>query len=143
MRPKNATVKKAFVVFRHEAGLFDLFWQSILGTRDPISHVLVLNYSIGQISGSDVQERGAEEFPLTKRCDTGNNDDHSGMQGFLSMENKKVRAIVRYKRVVLHANGSHQLPVFRTAEAEIVDMIGGVTGGVRHVNQGSVQAFIN
>jgi hypothetical protein len=30
---------------------------------------------------------------------------------------------IRYKRVVLCSDGSHELPVFRTAEPEIIDMI--------------------
>jgi len=42
----------------------------------------------------------AEESSLTNRCDTGNNNDHSGMQRFLSIKNKKIGAIVRYKRIV-------------------------------------------
>ena len=88
-------------------------------------------------------ERRTEEFSLMKRRHTGNNNDHSGMQRFLSMENKKVGTIVRYKRVILCADGGHELPVFRTAETEIVDMIGYVTGSMRQFNQRSVQAFID
>ena len=59
------------------------------------------------------------------------------------MENKKVGTVVRYKRVVLCANGGHELPVFRTAKTEIVDMIGRVAGSMRQFNQRSVQAFID
>jgi hypothetical protein len=65
------------------------------------------------------------------------------MQRFLSMESKKVGTIVRYKRVILCANGSHELPVFRTTETEIVDVIGHVTGSMRQFNQRSVRAFID
>jgi hypothetical protein len=53
----------------------------------------------------------------------GNNNDHSRVQRFLSMQNKKVGAVVRYKRVILCADCGHELPVFRTAEAEIIDVI--------------------
>jgi malate/lactate dehydrogenase len=83
-------------------------------------------------------ERRAEEFSLAKRPDTGNNNDHSRMQRFLSMENKKVGTIVRDKRVILGADGGHELPVFRTAETEIVDMIGYVTSSMCQFNQRSV-----
>jgi hypothetical protein len=44
---------------------------------------------------------------------------------------------------ILCANGSHELPVFRTTETEIVDVIGYVTGSMRQFNQRSVQAFID
>ena len=108
-----------------------------------ISCVLDLNHSIGQISGADVLERRAEKFSLAKRRDAWNNNDHSWMQLFLSMENKKVGTVVGYKRVVLCANGGHELPVFRTAKTEIVDMIGRVAGSMRQFNQRSVQAFID
>jgi len=60
------------------------------------------------------------------------------MQRLLSMEIKKVRTIVRYKRVILFADGGYELPVFRTAETEIVDMIAYVTGSMRQLNQRSV-----
>jgi hypothetical protein len=76
-------------------------------------------------------QRRAEEFSLTQRGDTGNKKDHSGMQRFLSMENKKVGAIVRYKRMVLLADSCHESPIFGTTETEIVDMIGHVTGCMR------------
>jgi hypothetical protein len=56
----------------------------------------------------------------------------------LSMENKKVGTIVRDKRVILGVDGGHELPVFRTAETEIVDMIGYVTGSMCQFNQRSV-----
>jgi len=56
----------------------------------------------------------------------------------LSMENKKVGTIVRDKRVILGADGGHELPVFRTAETEIVDMIGYVTSSMCQFNQRSV-----
>jgi hypothetical protein len=59
-----------------------------------------------------------------ERRHTGNNNDHPRMQRFLFMESKKVRTIIRYKRVILCANSSHELPVFRTSEIEIVDVIG-------------------
>jgi len=49
-------------------------------------------------------ERRAEEVSLTKRPDTGNNNDHSRMQRLLSMENKKVGTIVRYRCVILGAD---------------------------------------
>ena len=76
-------------------------------------------------------ERRAEEFSLTNRRNTGNNNDHPGMQWFSAVKSKKVRTIVCYKRVVLLADGGHELPVFRTAETEIVDMIGHVTCSMR------------
>ncbi len=72
-------------------------------------------------------ERRVKEFSLTNRRDTRNNNDHPGMQWFSAMKRKKVRTIVRYKRVVLCADGGHELPVFRTAETEIVNMIGHMT----------------
>ena len=72
-------------------------------------------------------ERRAEQFSLTNRCYTGNNNDHAGMQWFSAIKRKKVRTIVCYKRVVPRADGGHKLPVFRTAETEIGDVVGHVT----------------
>ncbi len=59
------------------------------------------------------------------------------------MESKKVGTIVRYKRVILRADSGHQLPVFRTTETEIVDMMGYVTSSMRQFNQRSVQALVD
>jgi hypothetical protein len=75
-------------------------------------------------------ERRTEEFPLTERGDIGNNNDHSGMQRFFSMELKEIGAIVRYERIFVLADGGHEFPVFRTAQTEIVDMIRHVTCSV-------------
>jgi hypothetical protein len=36
---------------------------------------------------------------------------------FLSVEKKKVEGIVRYKRVLLLANGFDEMPIFRATEA--------------------------
>jgi len=58
-------------------------------------------------------EGRAEEFSLTSRRNAGNNDDHSGMQRFLSVKSKKIGAIVGYKRVLLSADCGYQLPVLR------------------------------
>ena len=49
-----------------------------------------LNHSISEIPCADMFERRAEEFPLTNRRDTGNNDDHSGMQWFSAMESEEI-----------------------------------------------------
>jgi hypothetical protein len=56
---------------------------------------------------------------------------HSGMPWFSAMESEEVGAIICYKRIVLLADGAHELPVFQTAETEIVDMIGRVTCSMR------------
>ena len=116
---------------------------SFRGTLRIVGCVLDLNHSIGKISWANMLECCAEEFSLTKRRYTGNNNDHTRMQRFLSMESKKVGTIVRYKRVILRADSGHQLPVFRTTETEIVDMMGYVTSSMRQFNQRSVQALID
>ena len=79
-----------------------------------------------------------EEFSLTSRRNAENNNDHSGVQWFLSVQRKKIGPIVGYKCVVLLKDCSHELPVFRTAEPEIIDMICQVTRPVRHFDQGRV-----
>jgi len=43
----------------------------------------------------------------------------------------------------LDADSGHQLPLFRTTETEIVDMMGCVTSSMRQFNQRSVQALID
>jgi hypothetical protein len=83
-------------------------------------------------------ESRTEEFSLTSRHNAGNNDDHSGMQRFLSVKSKKIGTVVGYKRVVLCADGGHELPIFRTAEPEIIDMICHVTRRVCYFDQGCV-----
>jgi hypothetical protein len=80
----------------------------------------------------------AEEFSLTSRRDAGNNNDYSGMQRFLYVKSKKIGTVVSYERVVLCADGGHELPIFRTAESEIIDMICQVTRRVRYFDQGCV-----
>lgn len=91
-----------------------------------------LNYGIRQISCADMLEVGAEEFSLTSGRNAGNNDDHSCMQRFLSVKSKKIGTVVGHKRVVLCADGGHELPVFRSAEPETIDMICQVTRRVRY-----------
>ena len=82
-------------------------------------------------------------FSLTNRRNAGNNNDHTGMQWFVSVQNKKIGTIVGYKRVVLCADGGHELPVFRTAEPEMIDVIRQVTYRVRYFDQRCVQAFVD
>jgi len=65
------------------------------------------------------------------------------MQRFLSMENEKIGTIVRYKRIVLLADSGHELPVFRTAEAEVVDMIRHVICSARYFHQRRGYALID
>jgi hypothetical protein len=88
-------------------------------------------------------EGRTEEFSLTSRRNAGNNNDHSGVQRFLSVQRKKIGPIVGYKCVVVCANCRHELPVFRAAEPEIIDMICQVTRRMRYFDQGCVQAFID
>jgi len=88
-------------------------------------------------------EGRAEEFSLTSRRNAGNNDDHSGMQRFLSVKSKKIGAIVGYKRVLLCADCGYQLPVLRPPETELIDVICRVTCRMRYFNQGCVQALID
>jgi hypothetical protein len=73
-------------IFAEQSGSFGCFWQSVLRTHDPISCILDLNDSIGQIPCADMFERRAEEFSLTSRRHAGNNNDHFGMQRFLSVK---------------------------------------------------------
>jgi hypothetical protein len=86
---------------------------------------------------------GMVEFSLTSGRNAGNNDDHSGMQRFLSVKSKKIGTVVGYKRVVLCADGGHELPIFRTTKLEIIDVICQMTHRVRHFDQGGVQVFID
>ena len=83
-------------------------------------------------------ERRSEDFSLARGHHVWNNNDHSRVQRFLSMEGKEVGTIVGYKRVVLCADCGHELPVFRATETEIIDMICHVTGRMRYFNQGCV-----
>jgi hypothetical protein len=124
--------------FAEQSGSFGCFWQGVLRTHDTISCILDLNDSIGQIPCADMFERRAEEFSLTSRRNAGNNDDHSGMQRFLSVKSKKIGTVVGDECVVLCADGGHELPVFRTAEPEIIDMICQVTRRVCYFDQGCV-----
>lgn len=103
------------------------FWKGIVRTHDSIPCILNLYHSIGQIPWADMLKRCGEEFPLTSWHDIGNNYDDSGVQWFLSVEKKKVGAIVRDKRVVPLTNGFHELPIFGTTETEVIDMVGRMT----------------
>ena len=78
-----------------------------------------------------MRERRVEEFSLANGCGIGNNNDHSGMQRFLSIEGQKIGTIIRYKSVVLGADGGHEFPVFGAAETEIIDMMRDVTRRIR------------
>jgi len=114
-------------IFAEQSGSFGCFWQSVLRTHDPISCIFDLDYSIGQVPCADMFEGRAEEVSLTSRRNAGNNDDHSGVQWFLSVKGEKIGTVVGDKCVVLCTDGGHELPVFRTAEPEIIDMICQVT----------------
>jgi TolA-binding protein len=59
------------------------------------------------------------------------------------VQNKKIRTIVGYKCVVLGTDCGHELPIFRTTEPEIIDVIRQVTHRVRYFDQRCVQAFID
>jgi hypothetical protein len=39
------------------------------------------------------------------------------------MQGKEIGTIICDKRVILRADGGHELPIFRTAEAEIIDVV--------------------
>jgi hypothetical protein len=88
-------------------------------------------------------EGRAEEFSLTRWCNAGNNDDHSGVQWFLSVKSKKIRTIVGYKCIVSMTDGGHELPIFRTTQTEIVDVISYVTSRMGYFDQRRVQAFVD
>jgi hypothetical protein len=92
---------------------------------------LDLNLSIRQISRADMLEGRTEEFSLTRRRNAGNNDDHSGVQRFLSVKRKKIGTVVGHERVILCADDGHKLLIFRTAQPEIIDAIRQVTCRVR------------
>jgi hypothetical protein len=119
------------------------FWKRVFRTLDLISYVFRLDHCIGQIPRANMFERRSEEFSLASGHNVGNNNDHSRVQRFLSMEGKEIGTIVGYKRVVLCTDCGHELSVVRTTETEIIDMICHVTGLMRYFNQGCVQAFID
>ena len=88
-------------------------------------------------------ERRAEEFPLPNWRHAGNNNDHTGVQRFPVVQNEKIGTIVGYKRIVLCADCGHELPIFGTAQPEIIDVICQMTCEVCYSDQGCVQAFID
>ena len=90
-----------------------------------------------------MDERGAEEFALTSRRNAGDHNDDAGVERFFSVEHEKIGAIICHESIVLPADDGHELPVFRTAQAKMVDMVGDVTGGVCQFHQGSMEAFID
>jgi len=81
------------------------FGKRVFRTLDLISRVFDLDDGIGQIPYGDTLERRSEEFSLTNGRNVGNNNDHSSIQRFSSVQNKKIGTIVGYKRVVLCADG--------------------------------------
>jgi len=105
--------------------------QLVLGTQNPSSRIFDLNDGIRQVSCADMFEGRVEKFSLASGRDTGNKDDYSSMQWFLSVKLKKVGTIVGDKGIVSGADGGDQFPVFRPAKAEIIHMIGDVACGMR------------
>jgi hypothetical protein len=79
----------------------DDFWKRVFGTLDLVSNVFRLDHSIGHIARANMFERRSEEFSLASGHHVGNNNDHSRVQWFLSMERKEIGTIVGYERVVL------------------------------------------
>jgi hypothetical protein len=61
-----------------------------------------------------------------------------GCNGSCPWRTRKSERLFVIQCVILCADGGHELPVFRTAETEIVDMIGYLTGSMRQFNQRSV-----
>jgi len=88
-------------------------------------------------------ERRAKQVPLTDWRRAGNNNDYTGVPRSLSVQGEAIGPIVGYKRVVLCADCRDRLPIFGTAEPEIIDRICQVARGVRDLDQGCVQAFID
>jgi hypothetical protein len=52
-------------------------------------------------------EGRAEKFSLTMRRYTGNNNDHSRMQRFLSMESEQVGRQVQFRYISILCYGKH------------------------------------
>jgi hypothetical protein len=108
-----------------------------------VAAILDFYHGIEQFALTDIAEHRLEELALKTWRHVRNNNHETCVERRLLIERKKVRAVVGDEGVVLLEDNCHQFPVFRTPQAEIVDMIGEVTRRVCQFQQRCVQALVN
>ena len=81
------------------------------------------NDRIDQVPSANVIQNRVEELSLTRWRYIRNDDHQAGVECFLLVKGEEVESVVRDERIVPVDDQFHQLPVFGTAEAEIVHMI--------------------
>src|SRR5215471_6695250 len=74
-----------------------------------------------------------------QRDDVGNDNDHTCMERFLTVQIKKVGAIVGDEGVFLLADDLHQLPILQAAESAMSDVVSRVARCVSYGDEGCVK----
>ena len=115
----------------------------ILAALDTVAAIIDLDRTVDRLSSRYVVERGLEEFALPGRSYVRNNDDQPGVQRGPVVESEKIGSVIGHECVVVFENERHQFPVFKAAQAQMIDMIGDMTRVACEVNKGQMQAFIN
>lgn len=114
-----------------------------MAALDRFAAKIDFNHRIDQFPLTDVIKRGAEEFPLESRFGIGNYDHKPRVDRRLGVKRQKIRPVIRDECVVARKNKSHQLPVFRAAQTEVVHVIGSIACGVSEIEEGCMEALVN
>jgi len=90
-----------------------------------------------------VIERRSKECLLPKRRHVGNDNYQARMDWSAAVEREKIRLVIGHKRLVAFQNRIHQLPVSCAPKRKMGHMVRCMTGGMRHLDQGGVQALVD
>lgn len=88
-------------------------------------------------------EHSPKKLPLAWRSDAWNNHDQPGVQGDAIVERQKIGAIIHDQRILQPGNELDELPVFRSAKAQIVDVIRHMSRASGQFDQRRVQALVD
>jgi hypothetical protein len=65
------------------------------------------------------------------------------MQRFRAVQDQEITAIVRYKRVLLLDDQSHEAPVFHSAQTKVIHMVCCESSFVRELCERQVKTLVN
>lgn len=118
-------------------------WKFVFRALDVVLDESDFHYRICQVAGPICFSTACKEISLLRRNDVGHDDDYASVERLLTVEIKKVGAVVGDKRVLLLADDTHKLPIFQSAQSTVTDMVCAVARRIGDGGKGCVQAFVN
>jgi len=93
--------------------------------------------------GGNVRKSGAEQFELLRAADRWSDENHTGMDRQSRIAALELDRVVGDEHPIAIANDGQEVPVAFRGEAEMDDMHGLETGGVRGLRQRHRQVFVD